>query len=139
MDKTPRKSPGGKRSSPPGPKIKPKHKEAPHIRGAVGDIRKWLAKTHREGRELGDTGQERSLQKDTNQGPKAPLETRIEDPPGDWSKAKSLRTQESTKVSAPPPLEPSKTSEINRQGRKEAKNTGLNKDKDNIQGKNQEE
>ena len=29
-------------------------------------------------------------------------QTRIEDPPGDWSKAKSLRTQESTKVSAPP-------------------------------------
>ena len=127
MDKTPRKSPGGKRSSPPGPKLKPKHKEASHIRGAVGDIRKWLAKTHREGRELRDTGQERSLQDDTNQGPKALLETRIEDPPGDWSKAKSLRTQESTKVSAPPPLEPTITSKSDKQGKTEIKDTGQNK------------
>ena len=75
VDKTPRRSPGGKRSSPPGPKMKPKHKEAPHIRGAVGDIRKWLAKPHREGRELEDTGQKRSLQKENTLGPKAPLET----------------------------------------------------------------
>ena len=31
--KTPRKSPGTKRNSPPGPRIKPKHKEAPQIKG----------------------------------------------------------------------------------------------------------
>ena len=55
-----------------------------------------------------------------------------EDPPGSWLLRALLRTQERTKVSAPPPLEPSKTSETNRQGRKEAKNTGLNKDRDNI-------
>ena len=39
----------------------------------------------------------------------------------------------------PPPLEPSKTSEMNRQARKEGKNTGLNIDRDNIQGKNQQD
>ena len=102
VDKTPRRSPGGKRSSPPGPRMKPKHKEAPHIRGAVGDIRKWLAKPHREGRELEDIGQKRSLQKDNNLGPKAPLETQTEDPPGSWNQGVCMRTKERTKVSAPP-------------------------------------
>ena len=34
-----------------------------------------MAKSHREGRELEDTGQKRSLQKDNTLGPKAPLET----------------------------------------------------------------
>ena len=103
MDKTPRRSPGGKRSSPPGPNIKPKQKEALHIRGAVGDIRKWLAKPQREGRELETTGQKRILQKDNNLGPKALLETQTEDPPGSWSQGVGMRTQERTKVSAPPP------------------------------------
>ena len=113
-----------KRTSPTGPKIKPKHKEAPHNRGAFGDIRKWLAKPHREGRELRGISQEISLQEDNNQGHKALLETGMEDPPGSWTKATNLRTQERMKVSAPPPLEPPKTSESDRQDRREAKDTG---------------
>ena len=123
MDKTPRRSPGGKRGSPPGPKIKPKHKEAPHNRGAFGDIRKWLAKPHREGRELRGIGQEISLQEDNNQGHKALLETGMEDPPGSWTKASSLRTHGKDGSQRPPPLEPPKTSETDKQERREAKDT----------------
>ena len=82
--------------------MKPKHKEASHIRGAVGDIRKWLAKPQREGRELETTGQKRILQKDNNLGPKAPLETQTEAPPGSWSQGGFVTTQERTNVSAPP-------------------------------------
>ena len=126
VDKTPRRSPGGKRSSPPGPKIKPNHKEAPLNRGAVGDIRKWLAKSYREGRELKDTGQRRGLQQDNTLGPKAPLETQTEAPPGSWRQGDCVRTQERTKVSAPPPLEPSKTPKPDKQGRREAKNSDMN-------------
>ena len=74
VDKTPRRSPGSKKHSPPGPKLKPKHKEAPHIRGAVGDIRKWLAKSYREGRELKDKDLQSSHQRETITGPQALLD-----------------------------------------------------------------
>ena len=74
--KTPRKSPGTKRNSPPGPRIKPKHKEAPQLRGAVGDIRRWVVSTSREGRELKDQDHKGRTQEDTTQRPQAPLEPR---------------------------------------------------------------
>ena len=74
--KTPRKSPGTKRNSPPGPRIKPKHKEAPQLRGAVGDIRRWLVPSHREGRELQDKDHRSRTQEETTQRPQASLEPR---------------------------------------------------------------
>ena len=74
--KTPRRSPGTKRNSPPGPRIKPKYKEAPQLRGAVGDIRIWLVPSHREGRELQDKDHRSRTQEETTQRPQAPLEPR---------------------------------------------------------------
>ena len=74
--KTPRRSPGTKRNSPPGPRIKPKHKEAPQLRGAVGDIRRWVVSASREGRELKDRDHKSRTQEDKNQRPQAPLEPR---------------------------------------------------------------
>ena len=59
-------------------------------------------------------------------GPKAPSETQIEAPPGSWSQGGCVRTQERTKVSAPPPLEPSKAPKPDKQERREAKNSNMN-------------
>ena len=119
VDKTPRRSPGSKKHSPPGPKLKPKHKEAPHIRGAVGDIRKWLAKPHREGRELEDKSQERSLQPGNNLGPTVPLETRDRRPSRKLATESSVEDPRKDQSQRPPPLEPAEASETHRQGRKE--------------------
>ena len=118
MDKTPRRSPGGRRGSPPGPKIKPKHKEAPHNRGAFGDIRKWLAKPNREGRELEGKSQEIILQEDSNLGHSALLETEIEAPPGTWTKTSGLRTHGKDGSQRPPPLwnHPKLLEQTNRKG-----------------------
>ena len=103
VDKTPRRSPGSKRHSPPGPKMKPKHKEAPHIRGAFGDIRKWLAKPQREGRDLEDKGQKRSLQPENTLGPKAPLETRDRRPSRKLAPDSSAEDPRKDQSQHPPP------------------------------------
>ena len=103
VDKTPRRSPGSKKHSPPGPKLKPKHKEAPHIRGAVGDIRKWLAKPHREGRELEDKSQERSLQPGNNLGPIVLLETRDRRPSRKLATESSVEDPRKDQSQRPPP------------------------------------
>ena len=81
--KTPRRSPGTKRNSPPGPRIKPKHKEAPQLRGAVGDIRRWLVTSYREGRELQDKDHRSRTQEETTQRPHWNPE--VETTPGTWN------------------------------------------------------
>ena len=65
-------------------------------------------------------------------GPKAPLEPQKEAPPGSWSQGVCVRTQERTKVSAPPPLEPSKAPKPDKQERREAKDSDMNRDRSTI-------
>ena len=103
VDKTPRRSPGSKKHSPPGPKLKPKHKEAPHIRGAVGDIRKWLAKPHREGRDLEDKCQERNLQPENNLGPKVLLEIKDRRPSSKLAPERLVEDPRKDQSQRPPP------------------------------------
>ena len=103
VDKTPRRSPGSKKHSPPGPKLKPKHKEAPHIRGAVGDIRKWLAKPHREGRDLEDKCQKRNLQPDNNPGPKVLLEIKDRRPSSKLAPERLVEDPRKDQSQRPPP------------------------------------
>ena len=124
--KTPRRSPGIKRNSPPGPRIKPKHKEAPQLRGAVGDIRRWVVSASREGRELKDRDHKSRTQEDKNQRPQAPLE------PRDGSTSRNLdpgSPQEATRKESsqdPPPQlkEPSKWSMLAAQRRRDSQNQG---------------
>ena len=51
-------------------------RKPPKLRGAVGDIRRWVVTSSREGRELKDQDHKSKTQEDTTQRPQAPLEPR---------------------------------------------------------------
>ena len=107
--KTPRKSSGNKRTSPPGSRIKPKHKGPPKF-GAVGDIRKWLVPSYRENR----------LQKETTTGPQVLLETTGGSPSRNLA-PRSLKGETEKDSSQRPPLkEPSKWSVLAGQRRRDS-------------------